>query len=406
LCAGAYDRDEQIIWLMEGLEFVGPPALNAIPTLLPLLQHRNPEVVFYVAGAIAAIDPMQPGITAPLVLALSSESRRRRFESMYRLQLMENCAAPAVPTLIELLDDPDYCERAAQVLGWIGPAASSAVPRLVKLMNASNESSTPIDSLSRIQHPDALPFLVAALDNERKREAVLRGFRWMKPLCGPAVEKMRTMLVGPFRVEVLKALGDLGEIAAPATPDLIALLNDGDQEVRIEAIHALGKLQAAGERLTELAQDEDSKIQEAALRSLGGPQPLEAIPLLLAHAASQDDTIARAAIQGLSGYGDKTPEMFVQLLLRRFDEGDEDMRWAVMYALERLGPNAAQAIPQIISLLAADEFYAQAFKVLEAIGPPAASALPELEGLLNSQRFRAYARDAIYKIAPDRDRDF
>jgi len=400
-----YGRDEQIIWLMEGLEFVGPSAISALPALVSLLDHQNAEVVFYAAKAMAAIDPTQPSVILPLLHALLADQSPRRYESMNRLKEMGESAAPCVPRLIELLDDPKYRESATQVLGWIGPAASAAIPRLAELMNASNESSSPIESLGRIQHADAVPYLIAALDNERKIKHVCKAFVWLKSVAGPAVEKLRRMLASPYRLDAVKALGDLEHAAKSAAPDLTFLLDDSDQELRIAAITTLGKLRAGGPRLIELAQDDNAKIRIAALESLGGERLVAAVPLLMAAAESLDSDTATAAFRGLAAYGKDAPVEFVPLLMQHFADGNDEIKWAVLGALERLGPTAAPSVPMLIAALSKDQYYEHAFRSLEAMGPAAANALPELERLLTTRKYRYFARSAIWKIAPERGRE-
>lgn len=399
-----YTRDEQFIWLMEGLEFVGRAAFKAIPRLLPLLQHQNPEVAFYTAKTISAIDPTQPGIVPLLLDALSDVRSRRRYEAMNRIQWLRQDAAAYVPGLIQLLDEEEFRERATQVLGEIGPAASAAIPRLVELMNESNYSSSPITSLAKLQNRETLPHLIAALDNERKLEQIIESLHWMKSIAEPMVAKLRTLLNGPYRLNVIKGLAELEEKASSAAPDLINLLDAEDLETRLAAINALGKLKSGGTRLVELAQDEDEKIRIAALTSLGGPKPIQAIPILMAAAESADLAIAGAAFQGLAGYGEDAPREFVPLLQRRFAEGD-DIKWPILSALQQLGAAAEPFLPTLIPLLSKMQYHEPAFWTLDAIGPAAITALPELERLLKTRQYRLYARSSIWKIAPERARE-
>lgn len=59
-----------------------------------------------------------------------------RNAAAYEIAGLGPAAAPAVPALIEALDDPDPAVRfpVTVALGEIGPAAKAAVPRLQKMM--------------------------------------------------------------------------------------------------------------------------------------------------------------------------------------------------------------------------------------------------------------------------------
>jgi HEAT repeat protein len=59
-----------------------------------------------------------------------------RNAAAYEIASLGPAAAPAVPALIEALDDPDAAVRfpVTVALGEIGPAAKAAVPRLQQMM--------------------------------------------------------------------------------------------------------------------------------------------------------------------------------------------------------------------------------------------------------------------------------
>lgn len=67
---------------------------------------------------------------------LKAQAPSSRNAAAYEIASMGPAAAPAVPALIEALDDPDAAVRfpVTVALGEIGPAAEAAVPRLQRMM--------------------------------------------------------------------------------------------------------------------------------------------------------------------------------------------------------------------------------------------------------------------------------
>lgn len=83
-----------------------------------------------------------------------------RNAAAYEISGMGPAAAPAVPALIEALDDPEASVRFPVIvaLGEIGPAAKAAAPRLKKMMDEEiNDeiAAAAKRALRRIQ-PDAI----------------------------------------------------------------------------------------------------------------------------------------------------------------------------------------------------------------------------------------------------------
>ena len=68
---------------------------------------------------------------------LKAQAPQTRNAAAYEISGLGPAAAPAVPALIEALDDPEPSVRfpVTVALGEIGPAAAAAVPRLKKMMD-------------------------------------------------------------------------------------------------------------------------------------------------------------------------------------------------------------------------------------------------------------------------------
>jgi len=90
------------------------------------------------AQAVAVKDPVTD--SRPLsawVADLKADAPQVRNAAAYEISGLGPAAAPAVPALIEALDDPAPTVRfpVTVALGEIGPAAAAAVPRLKKMMD-------------------------------------------------------------------------------------------------------------------------------------------------------------------------------------------------------------------------------------------------------------------------------
>jgi hypothetical protein len=191
---------------------------NGIPHYLDLMS-RPPDSAFktFLRFALAKL----PGVTPPLS---AGDCRVRGYMG---LQALGSNAAPAVPRLIELLTAPEDPIRlcAAGALGYVGPAASNAVPSLINRLQDTNwvVGFYSIYALRNIHSRPELtvPALTGVLDPTnlaRNRDT-----------CYLA----------------LSGLAEFGPAAKPAVPLILPCLQDRDAGVRVQATNALKKIDPA-----------------------------------------------------------------------------------------------------------------------------------------------------------------
>ena len=135
-------------WALTELEKLAPHCEGALPVLNELLKSPDEGAVLRVQAIRVLWHLKQPA--EPLVAALCAEANDRKspagVQALEALGDMGPAAKPAVPTLLELLQNPQLAStgrrwgpahRAAVIrtLGQIGPEAEAAVPALLTLVN-------------------------------------------------------------------------------------------------------------------------------------------------------------------------------------------------------------------------------------------------------------------------------
>ena len=306
-------------------------------------------------------------------------------------------AAPAVPALIEAMQDEDWANRCnvIEVLGEVGPEAAAATPALVKTLQNDEHHlvrSHAAEALGKIGGTEAVPVLMSVL--EKGDDSV--------------------------RSDAARALGRIGD--SRAVPALIAALDDGDESANydiVSALRALGhKAKAAVPALVRLVENDKANGWIAA-QALGAVDA-DGIgtPVLIEALGNADFQTRRSAAIGLGRIGRKAGAA-ERALHERLQDGDPRVRiaaagalwsvsgkadapvrvlrsvlqapeewpttWAAADALAEIGPAARAAVPDLTACLASDTRYVvtSSATALGKIGPGAASAVPALTARLD-----------------------
>lgn len=193
-------------------------------------------------------------------------------------------------------------------------------------------------------------------------------------------------LVGALRVDDedvrLGACLALGKIGKDAVPELIPLLDDSDPNVRYYAVWALGQIGPdAGDAFCHVAKafgDTDGDVRRKAVFALGRikPDPADGIPLLILAFQDNDVDVRAAAVDALAGYGKAAVPALIRVLK---DHADVGSRRLALRTLTKIGPDSQDALPHLRPLFLnsnsglADE----AAAVLAVLGKPAIPTLAE-----------------------------
>ncbi len=232
--------------VLQALQDLGPEAAEAVPTLIPLLQHSDSWVVEFTAHALRRAGPGAVAAAPQLADVVCSVSRPypQRIACVYALASLGPGAQATTADLLQLIaghapGEPhrenilnnDWALRAAVVtaLGWIGGDDAGLIPALrVQLKSPSYEvRAAAADALGRVagQSAEVLAELIPLLYSDI-----------------PIVRAQAALAIGRSTVD-----------RHAAVPRLIGTLSDENPAVQIAAAIALGKIgPAASEALPAL----------------------------------------------------------------------------------------------------------------------------------------------------------
>ena len=402
---------------------LGSKGAAAIPQLTPLLKDKDVQVRRRAADTLFTIGEDSDEVAAALVSALEADAEIA--ESLtYR---MRSLGAKGVTHLVRLLDSKDarVLRDASRALGYCGPRAALAAPKLQALLSRKDDVSVAaaaaIVSID-VNVPGPLPVLIAALDSKDKSQqrSALLGLTVLKEKAAPATERLVKMLDGEDGNSAANALGAIGPPAATAAVPLLRKGLEAGKDY-YEWINALGAMgphakDAVPYLMTKLNDDRVMRTAAAALARMGPPGEV-AIPVLLT--MLQDETTAVEAAQMLARFGPRSAPA-VSALSKLVASDDDQLAIAATVALGEIGPPALPAIselmkvvetgsphsmgiaaravgqikpveiiPRLIALLsgADDDRSNAAAKALQGFGPAASAAVDALiKNLANAKR--------------------
>lgn len=321
---------------------------------------------------------------------------------------------------------------AAWALGELGD--QGAVPWLIDLLGdpAEEVRESGCSALYKLAGPESLPALLRAAKAERPeaRRLAVRLLRKFSDHAGAVVPTLLEALRDEHATVRAAAASSLHVFGADdrVVPALRAALKDKAPppwpdvgSVSYVAANSLaflkgGTAEPALPDLIEEARRGESEFQWNAIRALGfigrreeGLRP-KLLPVLVELLKAKDPEIARSAAGslGMLGPGAKEAARAMGELLMRRDVADAEqarlIRLSVLEAFQEMGPAAAGAIPEIITILddqalSVGEREAAA-RALGNIGDKARTAAPALKRATKDpeSRVETAARQALMKI--------
>jgi HEAT repeat protein len=406
---------------LDQLAKLGAEAAPAVPALTEALSSTEPHVVAYAAIALGRIGkPAEPAAEALVDAAFSSNAVVRRvamgalkairpapeiFQPAIERILLEGDAGvivPAletfaefaeegVPRLREFLKKPRIAYWGAVLAADIGPAAAAAVPELTALLDD--------------QEPEVRIQTLVALGEIGPQSA---------PAVAEIVKLLESDSITGTRYAAAFALGRIGQKSDEVNHALVEAAREDDPTLKTLSLWALAKINPdqervvryAAETIVSMLSDENPQVRSAAVRALvdfEGHADVVA-PALVALLKDGDPAVVGNVLDALASIGPKVVDRVANALT------NADLRHYATRLLYRLGPKAAEAVPDLVAALQEEVADADdvAFRVevqlaLAAIGPAAAPAVAELTKSLASDdhEIRGTACYALGKIGPD-----
>jgi HEAT repeat protein len=320
-------------WAFRTLLGLGPHAAPAVPELKEGLASRDPLVPILAAVALARLGEKGELYLPALARALADPSFS--FEAAEAAASLGPAARPLLPALAGALRerDVDACEWVLVALEGFG---AESVLALIEAFRARSDLRRPIAPvLGAIGPParPAVPYLVEALDDDDPdvRVGAAEALGKIGSIDGAGIAALIRCLdaegavLGPAAAA---ALGSMGGEARAAVPALAGKLRDVECQWRIAAADALGMIgPAAAPAVPSLIETfEDAGFPKLCARcaaALGriGPGAAAAIPSL--EAASVEDRSARAiwAAAALAAIDPARRKVSIEFLSRALEEG-------------------------------------------------------------------------------------
>lgn len=343
-------------------------------TISPILCDRMADASAEVREA--AVDQFtgywrQHFITPDVVTALgdrlADQEVRIRARACYALSNAGALGKPAIPLLIKRLEDDEASVRAAAAgaLGVIGTASPDPIPPLLELLiDESEVAGTAANALGKWQElpasvvPGLMAFVRRARTTGNWNMTASSAFRAFGKVAAPPKSVLDALRASIRALDdeynaAMDAVTNLGPAAAPAVPDLLALLQ------REQVPHGVVK----------------------ALTHIGGP----AFDALAAILDGPDEEARTRIIQRLWDLGaDAAP--LVPVLMRVYHRTTNDWhRSNILRAIGRFGPDAAPVIPELLDILetwSGTNGPGEVFHALTFLAPALVPHLPRIAALV------------------------
>lgn len=268
----AYPDEPATRWLAaQALASIGQAS---IPTLE---KGANSESLYENLWSHAALGKMEgPNSKHILVLAesMNSRDRTKSLESVNGLTMIGADAKVVIPRIIDALQLPTASKTdLAVLLAQMGKDAAPAIPQLVSLLDEPNMMTRQraAYALSQIGGPELAPAIPGLIQLFAAKEAYVR-------------EMAAT------------ALASSGATAEEAIPAVIERLQDDDEHVRAAAAHALGKISPTDAQvqaaLVQAMNDESGRVRSQAAPILARHAPVNKEMISLFVTASKDNWVA------------------------------------------------------------------------------------------------------------------
>jgi HEAT repeat protein len=405
--------------LRQGRQEKEPLPEAMISVLAQALRDQDVEVRYNTARAISSLyftaEPDQRlGPASDALLPVLTRALRDQDDRGNALDTVGHQAVgclvyygrDALPAFTEALKDSNPAVR-KDAVGGLGRLA--AIPkRIDEGWQAESYLSKGREPLSPAEVTAVVSALSDVLKNDKRkevREAAISALAGAGKPGMPALMSATQSGDVATRKAVAQSLRLMRPPVKEAVPVLVKLLKDNDEQVRGEAVFALGQMGeltvAALPALLEASAAEDSAGKDAwATASRITKVPRSLAPALLPLLKSPEPKVRLKVVELVCELEEGDQEcltVLIELVKRR----DSQIRKGAAQLLYRYGSKAKEAVPALIEIARNDadpNTRSVAVNALGAIGPDAKAAIPALKALQDDRYFGASVKEALKKI--------
>jgi HEAT repeat protein len=301
--------------------------------------------------------------------ALRTSDENACYQASQRFRKLGPTRKQAVPILIDALGDERYFVRheAVALLLFLGPDATSAIPRLRDIAHEDQENgalrSLAIDALGTIG-VEAIPTLCQLLNSPDPtiRMRTADAFQRLKEHAGPGIPALIERFNDPDPQVRQTSSDTLCEIGPVVMPHLRQALRQEDPLTQIHAAFVLLRINPADQEAFGKAalgmkhSKGDVRSRAAQTLSLKGVDATPALSLLTEGLKDTDPDVRLWSINTLWKLGSQGSAA-VPALIEILNEDEQDLRQAAAQALAHIGPEARAAIPALIKALDDDDAF-------------------------------------------------
>ncbi|MFN0052227.1 MAG: HEAT repeat domain-containing protein [Planctomycetales bacterium] len=372
---------------------IGTAARSAAPDLRQMLIASEPHLRAQALVTLARVDRGSAETTALLVQLLGdSEAEVRHGAEVALIDVGSAC----IPAVLPLLTDPRSDRRmpAIRVMQHVGEGSAEVAQALRQIVEAADspDRDAAIIALMNARHA-TLPEVIGWMHHDDPM--IVRTAISCLPRFGAEASAALPELVSYLDTtdptglpSGLTALRTLKGSARPATGALVRLLEAPTTPETAAVLYTLHDIGADRDTmlpvLERFVMDRDRHVAEMAGRLLSQLDPAAArrqAQIIAERLAMDDQPMVAASLAALFGLG-REAAVAVPHLIPLLRDGPTGTREHVATVLQRIGPGAAPAVPEIVTLLEQREFLSRlSLFLIEAcgsIGPGAEPVVPLL----------------------------
>lgn len=324
-----------------------------LPNLIKDLESNDPATLLTAVTALGELGPDAAKAVPGLIRALGFKNEDVRLNAAIALGRVGKAAVDDLTKSLAS-DDADVRFYSVWALGWIGPDAKTSANAVMNALRDKNDSvrRKAAYTLGRIgaDPKPAIESLLAALGDEKEEVRAAAGESIAKfgeaAVPGLLAEVKRKESKG--RLEVVKALGEIGFDARSAIPTLAELL-ESDEALRPALGETLGKIgRESISALVKALRSDNQNVRQVALNGLAKIGTAAGDNLIDALADKRVDVRRLAAqLLGPMNIGDRRVIEGLGAALKDEDDQVKEAALRSLQLMQQMGNNIRPAVPQI-----------------------------------------------------------